>query len=418
MIAEVRKVICESIPPFSTARINCSLDECDYVEEEYYIYGTSRLYTRDREANKAKILMGQAPYVNRFILRAPRDPRKASGNVVVELLNPSSGMEIERMWINTFRKFMRDGDIYVGLTIKPNTLKCLKVYSEERYGCLEWPNPRAELAFPFSREEAAAYVFGMHISHDFETGLCWDMITDLAHLLRSDQADNPLRDYGNLTLVLTGWSQDVSYIRTYVNYFANEMEENIYDGYLCAGGVPALFMALNQYELLDVVDSKLGRVHHCRAPFMAVQPGIPMQGRCGGVGESGSGDGLKTETAIRKLFIHSSHLITAGVESMRLMGEIVVLMLAGWFLRWRGVVTDSGRACLTDLIMYVILPCNILHAFLNVGTGTAGIGAFMGMVLLISILIQILCTVIGHLCYLMMQPGSICSLSGSSTTRR
>ena len=39
MIAEARKVICESIPPFSTARINCSLDECDYVEEEYYIYG-------------------------------------------------------------------------------------------------------------------------------------------------------------------------------------------------------------------------------------------------------------------------------------------------------------------------------------------------------------------------------------------
>ena len=105
-------------------------------------------------------------------------------------------------------------------------------------------------------------------------------------------------------------------------------------------------------------------------------------------------------------------------EMLQLMGEIVVLMLAGWFLRWRGVVTDSGRACLTDLIMYAILPCNILHAFLNVGTGTAGIGAFMGMVLLISILIQILCTVIGHLCYLMMQPGSICSLSGSSTTRR
>ncbi len=271
MITEAKKVICESIPPFSTARMNCNLDECDYEEEEYYIYGTSRLYARDRETNKAKILMEQAPYVNRFIVRAPKNPQKTSGNVVVELLNPSSGMEIERMWINAYRKFMRDGDIYVGLTIKPNTLKCLKVYSEERYGCLQWPNPRAEIAFPFSKTEADAYIFGMHISHDFETGLCWDMITDLAHLLRSDRSDNPLRAYGNLTLILTGWSQDVSYIRTYVNYFANEMEENIYDGYLCAGGVPALFMALNQYELLDDVDSKLGRVHHCRVPFMVVQ---------------------------------------------------------------------------------------------------------------------------------------------------
>ena len=107
-------------------------------------------------------------------------------------------------------------------------------------------------------------------------------------------------------------------------------------------------------------------------------------------------------------------------EMLQLMGEIVVLMLAGWFLRWRGIVTDSGRACLTDLIMYAILPCNILHAFLNVGTGTAGIGASMGMVLLISILIQILCTVIGHLCYPMMresekpvyQYGTVCSNAG------
>ena len=271
MIREVKKVLCTAIPPFSTAERTCALAQNGYREEEYYLVGSSNLYSRDPDTNRAVKILENAPYVNRFILRAPKDPALASGNVVVELLNPSSGMEIERMWINAYNKFLRDGDIYVGLTIKPNTLKSLKNYSQERYGCLEWPNPRPEVPFPFSKEEQERYTFGMHISHDFETGLCWDMITDLARLLRGDSADNPLRDYPNKKLVLTGWSQDVSYIRTYVNFFANAMEENIFDGYLCAGGVPALFMALNQYELLEPTDSKLGRVHHCRVPCMVVQ---------------------------------------------------------------------------------------------------------------------------------------------------
>ena len=271
MFQEVKKVVCPDIPPFSSAEKVCALADNGYFEEEYYLYGTSNLYSRNPETNTAEKILEGAPYVNRFILRAPKDPARASGNVVVELLNPSSGMEIERMWIDAYKKFLRDGDIYVGLTVKPNTLKSLKVYSPKRYGCLQWPNPRPEVPFPFEKADMERYVFGMHMSHDFETGLCWDMITDLAHLLRDSSPENPIAAYPGRRLVLTGWSQDVSYIRTYVNYFANAMDENIFDGYLCAGGVPALFMALNQYELLDTVDSKLGRVHSCRVPFMVVQ---------------------------------------------------------------------------------------------------------------------------------------------------
>ena len=82
-------------------------------------------------------------------------------------------------------------------------------------------------------------------------------------------------------------------------------------------------------------------------------------------------------------------------QMLQLMGEMLVLMVIGLVIRAIGIVTDEGRKCLTDLILYVILPCNIVKAFMNQSGSLAEIGSAMGIVLAISILIQILCTIIG-----------------------
>lgn len=108
------------------------------------------------------------------------------------------------------------------------------------------------------------------------------------------------------------------------------------------------------------------------------------------------------------------------VQMLQLMGEMLLLMLTGLLIRRLGLVTNEGRKCLTDLILYVILPCNIVRAFVNEADSVTGIGSALGMVLLIAVLIQILCTVIGYLCYGMMnekekqvyQYATVCSNAG------
>ena len=54
-------------------------------------------------------------------------------------------MEIDRMWILGWKMFVRDGDIYVGITSKPNTIAAMVEFDEERYGRLSWANPRRRM---------------------------------------------------------------------------------------------------------------------------------------------------------------------------------------------------------------------------------------------------------------------------------
>ena len=51
--------------------------------------------------------------------------------------------------------------------------------------------------------------------------------------------------------------------------------------------------------------------------------------------------------------------------------EAVLLLLAllGVFLRRCGLINDSGRSFLTDLVTDVILPCNIFLSFLSTSCG-------------------------------------------------
>lgn len=42
---------------------------------------------------------------------------------------------------------------------------------------------------------------------------------------------------------------------------------------------------------------------------------------------------------------------------------MVLLVLTGIWLRRRGTITDAGRDCLTDVLMIVIMPCNIFLSF-------------------------------------------------------
>ena len=44
-------------------------------------------------------------------------------------------------------------------------------------------------------------------------------------------------------------------------------------------------------------------------------------------------------------------------------GMLFTLMLLGWFLKRIGVITDSGKSMLMDLVIDVTLPCSIVKSF-------------------------------------------------------
>ena len=256
--------------PFVSAAERCRLADHGYIEKEYLMYGTANVY-KTVSGNEVDIRYPDAPYVNRLVIRAPENSEKCSGRVVVEIINPTSGMEIERMWIIPYYHFMRKGDIYVGITSKPNTIEVLKEFNPERYSELDWSNPTADDPLP----PEGKYIGLTDYRQYYETGLFWDMLTDLAHMLRDRTPLNPLNEYDYRMIVLTAWSQSASYITRYINSFAYRPEVKrdgcVFDGYLSCGAPREYPVPVNQYENYDIKDSQGNRVSHCEQPYLVVQ---------------------------------------------------------------------------------------------------------------------------------------------------
>lgn len=74
------------------------------------------------------------------------------------------------------------------------------------------------------------------------------------------------------------------------------------------------------------------------------------------------------------------------------------LMIAvGLLLKKIGIIGSEGQNNITDLVMYLVLPCNIVNSFM-VEFSYDIFYTFAG-VLIISILIQVVCTILGKVLY-------------------
>jgi hypothetical protein len=73
-----------------------------------------------------------APYTTRMLIKRPADKSKFSGNVVVELNNPTAmyDMDLQGMFSRDF--FLENHDIWVDITVKPVAVKALKVFNPEQ----------------------------------------------------------------------------------------------------------------------------------------------------------------------------------------------------------------------------------------------------------------------------------------------
>ncbi len=101
-----------------------------------------------------------------------------------------------------------------------------------------------------------------------------------------------------------------------------------------------------------------------------------------------------------------------------LQGMLLIMLLTGLIARKTGTITESGKKSITDLIINIILPCNIIYSFMI--DFSYSIFLSCGVVLLISMAIQLMCTTISRFCYNKVEGGkkevlqyaTVCSNAG------
>ncbi|MBA2517276.1 MAG: hypothetical protein H0V22_08190 [Solirubrobacterales bacterium] len=232
------------------------LSKVGYVEEEYLVSGKANVYDWPA-AGAAVVRTPDAPYTTRVLVRRPKKRTKLSGNVVVEMLNPSNLFDLNIGWALSHSQFTRNGDVWVGITAKPIAIAALKTFDPQRYGSLAMNNPLA-LDDPRNCSELETTIAG-DSSRTTENGLIWDIYSQVGTWLKSRSQTNPLA-YGTGARRANdveyaygfGYSQTGGYLVDYINAITplavKPGEKPIYDGYLVgvAGGAFVGTVPINQ----------------------------------------------------------------------------------------------------------------------------------------------------------------------------
>jgi hypothetical protein len=216
-------------------QVPVNLESYGYIEEEYLLSGEAGIYEWPQGAGLEAL--AYSPYVTRILVRRPADDRRFSGITIVEAFNPSTPVDLPIMYGESWQQLLSDGIAWVGVTVKPNIIKSLKQFDPGRYGTLTMPH--ASSGPVCNAGEINAWSQPTTVAD--ETGLTWDLLTQLGVLLKSDSGSNPLTRPAQW-LYMTGQSQTAGYARTYATVFALPIEEQLgaplYDGYLFSGSPP------------------------------------------------------------------------------------------------------------------------------------------------------------------------------------
>lgn len=97
---------------------------------------------------------------------------------------------------------------------------------------------------------------------------------------------------------------------------------------------------------------------------------------------------------------------------------MLLLILVGALVKKCGIISPEGQKNINDLVIYLVLPCNIVNSFLIGSDGN--IFRQFGMVFVISIAVQAVSVVLGRIVYrkkelghkMSLQYGIICSNAG------
>ena len=128
---------------------------------------------------------GIGNYTTRIILYRPRDPKKFSGNLIMEPFHPGGTIEVFSV-ANRF--FLARGDAVVHIDV-PGRFDSVKKFSEERYGRLSMP----------------------------DRSLFWTSVSQIATLLKIGGPNSPL-PVPMRHLYMTGYSGSADTVYTFLSY--------------------------------------------------------------------------------------------------------------------------------------------------------------------------------------------------------
>ena len=230
----------------SRAREPVDLGALDYTETEYFVRGFASIYEWTGAPRAAAVTVREAgiPYTTRILVRRPRDAARASGQVVLELLNPTGLYDFAPLWGFSWQHFTRNGDVWVGVTVKPVAAATLQRYDPVRYADLSFAFAQAAGCVPTPPRPGLPGSTDARVNPpDAENGLAWDITAQVGALLRSSSKENPLLDISPQHIVAAGYSQTGGYLVTFANALHRVLRLGngapVFDGYLNAAGANA-----------------------------------------------------------------------------------------------------------------------------------------------------------------------------------
>jgi Alpha/beta hydrolase domain len=185
------------------------LQRVGYVQREYAAAGMATSYktigalTRDgrwRFAPEAR-----APYRTRVLVRTPADTAKFSGNVVVEWLNVSGGVDADPEWTSTSEELVRAGDAWVGVSAQ-------RIGIEGGPVLVQVNVPGAQAAAGKGLKAIDPVRYGT-LKHPGD-GYSFDIFTQVARAVRAGAGLGGLRP---LRLIAAGESQSAFALVSYYN---------------------------------------------------------------------------------------------------------------------------------------------------------------------------------------------------------
>jgi hypothetical protein len=196
----------------------------DYVEEEFFVSGGATLYNyaHNPPLSPTDIIPIQesVPYKTRMIVRRPANANKFNGTVVIEWWNSTAGFDTAPAWDPSAEYFANSGIVYVGVTNSTTSLGFL-VGGCRLLGLLlpACGTRYSTLSLP-------------------ENGLAYDILGQIANLLKNDGPGNPLPAGFDVERVLhVGESQQGGSVITYASGF--DQLADINDGYFVQSAINA-----------------------------------------------------------------------------------------------------------------------------------------------------------------------------------
>jgi hypothetical protein len=250
--------------PYIASATPAVLEPSGYVESEYVAAGNATAYRPSgaltSDGRWTLIPKGSAAYRTRVLVRRPAKASAFSGNVMVEWLNVSAGVDSDPEWAALREEIVRRGDAWVGVSaqrigvvggdvaVKVNVAgsevagKGLKSIDPKRYGSLEHPGD----------------------------GFSFDVFTQVARSIRAGMGLGGLRPQ---RLIAAGQSQSAFAMVTY--YDGVQPLTHEFDGFFVHSRGAAALPLVGSGKTADIASALVGRPTIFRtdqgAPILDIQ---------------------------------------------------------------------------------------------------------------------------------------------------